>query len=71
MNSISKRIKELCEKNNMSIRQLADASGVPISTIRSILRTDREMNVRIETINKLAGGFGINFAEFFNSDVFE
>lgn len=71
MNSISKRIKELCEINNISIQQLADESGVPISTIRSILRTDREMNVRIETIDNLARGFGISFVEFMSAEVFK
>ena len=71
MNSVSKRIKELCEKNNMSIKQLSELSGVPISTIRSILKTDREMNIRIGTIDKLAKGFGISFTEFFDSEVFK
>lgn len=71
MNSISKRIKELCAKNNLSIEQLADASGVSMSTIRSIISTDREMNVRILTIDKLVRGFDISFAEFFDSEIFK
>ena len=71
MISIKMRVKELCSEKNMSVKQLSDVSGVPGSTIRSILTTKKDMNVRIETIEKMAKGFGISLMEFFDSDIFK
>ena len=70
MISIKIRVKKLCSEKNMSVKQFSEASGVPASTIRSILTANKNMNVHIETIEKIAKGFGISLVEFFDSEVF-
>ena len=47
MNRVGKRIKELCEKNSMSIEQLSDTSGVPISTIRYKLTISMKVSISL------------------------
>lgn len=53
-----KRIDELCKVNNMNINQLAIASGINPSTIRSIFKV-------------ICIGFGISIRDFYDSKLFD
>ena len=65
-----KRIDELCKKNNMNINQLAIASGINPSTIRSIFKVITK-SPSSETIYYICIGFGISLKDFYNSPLFE
>lgn len=45
-----KRIDELCKVNNMNINQLAIASGINPSTIRSIFKVIKKLHLLIQFI---------------------
>lgn len=64
-----KRINELCNKNNMNINQLAIASGINPSTIRSIFKVIKKAPSS-ETIYYICIGFGISIKEFYDSNLF-
>ena len=55
-----KRIDELCKINNMNINQLAIASGINPSTIRSIFKVIKKAPSS-DTIYYICIGFGIIF----------
>lgn len=65
-----KRIEELLEQKNMTVLNLALASCIPHSTIKSIL-SGRNKNPGIITIKKVCEGLGINLREFYNSELFD
>lgn len=64
------RITELCEKNHMNINQLAIASGINPSTIRSIFKVITKAPSS-ETIYYICIGFGISLKDFYNSKFFD
>lgn len=67
--AISKRIKELCEQRNMTQYQLSMKSGVPQSTLSTIMNCAfPSMKVRI--IYEICEGFEITIKEFFDSPLF-
>ena len=68
--AIAKRIIELCEQRNMAINALANESGVPPSTVYSILN-EKSQNPGAVSIKKLCDGFEITLREFFDSPLFE
>ena len=68
--AVACRIIELCIQRNMAINALANVSGVPPSTIYSILNS-KSTNPGISSINKLCNGMEISLKEFFNSVLFE
>ena len=65
-----KRIEDLCNKNKMSINQLAIASGINPSTIRSIFKVITKAPSS-ETIHYICIGFGISLKEFYDSSLFD
>lgn len=65
-----KRINELCKLNNMNINQLAIASGINPSTIRSIFKIITK-SPSSETIYYICIGFGISLKNFYDSPLFE
>lgn len=65
-----KRIRELCEKQEITPNGLSYISGVSQSTIKSILNGESR-NPGIVTIKKLCDGFNMNIAEFFDTDDFK
>ena len=65
-----KRINELCKVNNMNINQLAIASGINPSTIRSIFKVIRKAPSS-DTIHYICIGFGISIKEFYDSKLFD
>ena len=68
--AIAKRILELCEKRNMAINALANISGVPPSTIYSMLN-EKSQNPGAVSIKKLCDGLEITLREFFDSPLFD
>lgn len=65
-----KRIDELCKINNMNINQLAIASGINPSTIRSIFKVIKKVPSS-DTIYYICIGFGISIKDFYDSKLFE
>ncbi len=63
--NVSIRIKELCTKKKMNIKQLAVVSKMPESTIKNILN-GKSKNPGIVTIKKICDGLGITLKEFFS-----
>ena len=64
-----KRIDELCKINNMNINQLAIASGINPSTIRSFKVIKKAPSS--DTIYYICIGFGISIKDFYDSKLFE
>ena len=67
--AIAVRIKELCNEKGMTMYRLSALSGVPHTTLISIMNGDSK-NPGIMTIKKLSDAFGISLAEFFTSEAF-
>ena len=67
--AISSRITELCKEHEITPNALSYISGVPQSTIKSILNGESK-NPGAVTIKKLCDGFEITLGEFFNTDIF-
>ena len=65
-----KRIDELCKVNNMNINQLAIASGINPSTIRSIFKVIKNAPSS-DTIYYICIGFGISIRDFYDSELFD
>ena len=65
-----KRIDELCKVNNMNINQLAIASGINPSTIRSIFKVIKKAPSS-DTIYYICIGFGISIRDFYDSELFD
>ncbi len=68
--AIAKRIIELCEERNLAINALANISGVPSSTVYSMLN-EKSKNPGVVSIKKLCDGFEITLREFFDSPIFD
>lgn len=64
------RINTLCERYDMSIYELAKLSGITQSTLNEIMQ-GRSERPRIDTIKKIAFGFGMQLPEFFDDPIFE
>ena len=68
--AIAKRIQELCKERGLTQYGLSVKSGVPQSTLSTILRcTFPSMKMRI--IYEICEGLEISLTEFFASDIFE
>lgn len=65
-----KRIDDLCNANNMNINQLAIASGINPSTIRSIFKVIKKAPSS-DTIHYICIGFGISIKDFYDSKLFD
>ena len=68
--AVVKRILELCRDNDLTPNGLAYISGVPQSTIKSILNGESQ-NPGVVTIKKLCDGVDIGMIEFFDNDLFK
>lgn len=68
--AISKRIVELCEKQGLTQYGLSQKSGVPQSTLSTIINcTFPSMKVRI--LYEICEGFEISLKEFYDSPLFD
>ncbi len=68
--AVANRIIDLCAKKNIAINALADISGVPPSTVYSMLN-EKSQNPGIVSIKKLCDGLDISIRDFFDSDIFD
>lgn len=59
----AKRIRELCEKRNITINKLATLAGLKQSTIDNIIHGTRK-NPKVRTLHKIANVFGMTLSEF-------
>lgn len=67
--AVSERIRELCEERNMTQYQLSMKSGVPQSTLSTIMSCSfPSMKMRI--IYEICEGFEITLKDFFDSPIF-
>ena len=64
------RIKELCEKKKMNLSRLATISGIPYTTIKSIIY-GQSKNPGITTIKKICDGLEISVTDFFDTETFK
>lgn len=68
-NVIVDRIIELMNKQNLTQYKLAQLSGVPFPTIKSIMQR-RTKGITLKTIIMLSEGLGITVSEFLDSEIF-
>ena len=68
--AVSQRIKELCKERQITQYQLFKVSGVPQSTLSTIMNcTFPSMKLRI--LYEICEGLEISLADFFASPLFE
>lgn len=67
--AVSKRITELCKERNMTQYQLSMKSGVPQSTLSTVLGC-KFSSVKMRVIYEICEGFEISLKEFFDSSLF-
>ena len=67
--AVKKRIEELCDERNLNFCKLANISGVPYTTVKSIIY-GQSKNPSIATIKMLCDGFEISITDFFDTDTF-
>lgn len=59
-------------RKNMTVNHLAEVSGVSSSALKlTVSSYARVKSTGVVTIKKLCQGFGIDFVDFFSSDLFE
>ena len=63
-NAVNKRILELCEERGYTIYRLSALSGIPASTITSILK--RNNAPTIPTLQKICNALDMTLAQFFS-----
>lgn len=68
--AVAKRIKELCKDRSMTQYQLYIASGVPQSTLSTIMSCSYP-SMKLRIIYEICEGFGITIEEFFHSPLFK
>ena len=68
--AIAKRIVQLCEEKEIAINALANISGVPPSTVYSMLN-EKSQNPGVVSLKKLCDGFEITLRQFFDSPIFD
>ena len=62
---IGDRIRSLCLQKKISLRELAGATNISLSTLYKI--TDNEQIPKLTTVKKICDGFGISLSEFFHA----
>lgn len=63
------RIMELCYERNITFCKLATISGIPYTTIKSIIY-NQSKNPGVTTIKKICDGLDITITEFFDTETF-
>lgn len=64
------RIRQLCKEHGLTPNGISILSGVPQSTVKSILLGESK-NPGVTTIKKLCDGFEITLGEFFSTPEFD
>ena len=68
--AIAKRVKELCNENNLTVHGLSLKTGVANSTLVDIVKANNE-SVQIKFIYGICAGLNISLAEFFSCSYFD
>lgn len=68
--AVARRIQALCLERDIVINTLANDSGMPPSTIYSMLNS-KSKNPGIVTIQKICDGLGITIRQFFDDALFD
>lgn len=68
--AVAKRICELCAKEDMTINMMANESGIPPSTIYSMLN-EKSQNPGVVSLKRICDGLDISLRTFFDSDLFD
>lgn len=68
--AISLRIKQLCKQNNITQYQLSMKSGVPQSTLSTIMQC-KFPSMKLRIIYEICEGLEISIKEFFDSPIFD
>ena len=68
--AVVKRIRSLCEEQNIKPNELANRAGLTPSTVYSIFNEKRH-DINISTIKILCDGFNMELGEFFSAPEFE
>ena len=64
------RIRTLSKAQRLSMYELAYKTGMPPSTVKSIMN-GKSKNPGIVNIKKMAEGLGLSIREFFDDDIFD
>lgn len=64
------RIQQLRKEKHLSVYALIYQSGMPSSTVKSILH-GKSQNPGIVNIKRLAEGLGVTIREFYDSEIFD
>ncbi len=64
------RIQQLRKEKRLSVYALIYQSGMPPSTVKSILH-GKSQNPGIVNIKRLAEGLGVTIREFYDSEIFD
>lgn len=68
--AVSLRIKQLCKQNNITQYQLSMKSGVPQSTLSTIMQC-KFPSMKLRIVYEICEGFEISIKDFFDSSVFD
>lgn len=68
--AVAKHFDELCRERCITYNELANISGVPPTTVYSMMKPERR-HLEIEVIKKLCDGLEITLAEFFSAPIFD
>lgn len=68
--AIAYRIKELCEERKLTQYGLYLKTGVPQSTLSTIMKCSYP-SMKLRIIYEICDGLEINLKEFFDSDIFK
>ena len=68
--AVAHRIKELCKERGMTQYQLYLKTGVPQSTLSTIMKCSYP-SVKLKVIYEICDGLEIGLADFFSSEVFK
>ena len=68
--AVSKRISELLQERGMTQYQLYIQSGLPKSTINSVVNCLYD-SVKLRVIHEMCQGLGVSISDFFTSPLFD
>ena len=68
--AVAKRILDLCAERNIAVNALATVSGIPPSTVYSMLN-EKSKNPGVVSIKKICVGLEISIRDFFDSELFD
>ena len=68
--AISKRIKDICSEMNITQYELFKRTGVPQSTISTIIKGEIS-TIKLSTIYEICSGLNIEISDFFDTNDFK